>query len=405
MPLFNALSRNQIQTLSLIAISILANVTMSGGRVAASLFVLRHGGSAVLAGIAYSTYSLLPALLSLLIGRWIDMVGPRRAMRTSQVVMIAGLIAPALFPSMVTVFGCALVCGIGFSSYLLAANVAVTMMPFEHHGERVGMLGWLAMGGSAAGAVGPMVVGFAIDHGGFNAAYGAMAAIVAASLVLSFCVDVPGGVGGMLRPKGERHKHGVARLVFSNPRLLRIYLLAMVVSMGYDGFAFMTPVLGQERGLSATTIGMIMSCFAVGTFSVGALLPWLSRHFTEWRMMMLAFGATAAVFMLLPLAYNGYVYGVLGFLFGFAAGAGQPNILSLIYRAMPDRAGEGAGLRSLMGNTVGLTAPSIYGSVAGMFGAVPVFIGVGCVAALASWQSFMGWKGSTEPVRSDETHQ
>ncbi len=384
------LSRNQIQTLSLIAVSILANITLSGGRVAASLFVLRHGGSAALAGIAYSTYSLIPAILSLLIGRWIDRVGPRRVMRSSQAAMIIGLLAPALLPSISTVFLCALVCGFGFAGYLLAANVAVSMMPFAHPGERVGMLGWLAMGGSAAGAFGPMVVGFAIDRGGFAAAYAAMAVIVGASLLLSFCVDVPGGVGGMVKAPGKGGS-SVVRDVFSNPRLLRIYLLAMVVSMGYDGFAFMTPVLGEERGFSATTIGMIMSCFAAGTFCMGALLPWLSRHLTEWRMMTIAFGTTAAVFMLLPLAYSGYLQGALGFVFGFAAGAGQPNILSLIYRAMPDKAGEGAGLRSMMGNTVGMTAPSVYGAVAGLFGAVPVFIGVGCVAAIASWQSHLGW--------------
>lgn len=389
------LSRNKIQTFSLIAVSILANVTISGGRVASSLFVLRHGGSAMLAGLAYSAYSLVPALLSLWIGRWIDKVGPRRVMRTSQAVMVVALLAPTLFPNLATIFGCALVGGFGFASYLLAANVAVSIMPFEHHGERVGMLGWLAMGGSAASALGPTVVGFAIDHGGFSAAYAAMAAIVGASLVLSFCVDVPGGVGGVVKPKGDGSS--VVRMVFSNPRLLRIYLLAMVVSMGYDGFNFMTPVLGEERGFSATTIGMIMSSFAVGTFAVGALLPWLSRRLTEWRMMMIAFGTTALVFVTLPLAHLSYVQAALGFLFGFAAGAGQPNILGLIYRAMPDKAGEGAGLRSMMGNSVGLTAPSIYGTVTGLFGAVPVFIGVGCIAATASWQC---WLGAKHPVEA-----
>lgn len=393
-------SRNQIQIFSLIAVSMLAHVTLGGGRIAASLFMLKHGGSEALAGIAYSGYSLLPALLSLLMGRWIDKVGPRRVMRTSQLIMVAGLLAPALLPSMATVLAAAVVCGFGFASYMLAANVAVSVMPFEREGDRVGMLGWLGMGNSVAAVGGPALAGFMIDHGGFAAAYGAMALIVGASLAVSFCVDVPGGAGGARKASGTAGG-SVVRMVFTDPRLLRIYLLAMVVSMAYDGFAFMTPVLGHERGFSATTIGMIMSAFAIGTFAVRALLPWLSRRLSEWRMMTLAFGLTAGVFLLLPLAEHGYVLAALGFIFGLAAGAGQPNILSLIYRAMPaGKAGEGAGLRAMMGNSMGLTAPSVYGAVAGLFGAVPVFIGIGCVASFASWQASRGQKLSLdEPGR------
>jgi MFS family permease len=383
-------SRNQIQLFSLIAVSMLAHITLGGGRVSASLYMLHHGQSEAMAGIAYSGYSLLPALLSLMMGRWIDKVGPRHVMRTSQVIMIAGLIGPALWPGLYTVLLASVVCGFGFASYMLAANVAVSIMHFEQEGERVGMLGWLAMGNSVAAVGGPAVAGFVIDRGGFGAAYATMAGIVVCSLVASFLVDVPGGVGGRRNPKDGGAS--VVRMVFSDSRLLRIYLLAMVFSMTYDGFGFMTPVLGHERGFSATTIGMIMSAYATGTFAVRALLPWLARRVVEWRMMTMSFVTTAIVFCLLPLISNGYLHATLGFALGLAAGIGQPTILSLVYRAMPDKAGEGAGLRAMMGNSVGLTAPSIYGAISGAFGAVPVFLGIGCVTVVACWQSQLGYR-------------
>lgn len=383
------LSRNQLQVLSLISVSMLAYITMGGGRVAASLFMLRHGGSEAMAGIAYSGYCLLPALLSLLMGKWIDRAGTRRVMRTSQAIMIVGLVLPVLWQSIPMVLLSAVVCGLGFASYMLAANVAVSMMPVAHDGERVAMLGWLAMGNSAAAVGGPMLTGFMIDHGGFAAAYGVMAAIVCGSLAVSFLVDVPGAASR--QPKTQDKDGSIVRMVFSEPRILRIYLLAMCSSMLYDGFSFMTPVLGNERGFSATAIGAIMSAFAIGTFAVRIVLPSLSRKLQEWRMLTLTFAIAALAFLLLPLATQGWMHATLGFLFGLSMGAGGPNILSLVYRAMPEgKAGEGAGLRAMMGNTVGLTAPSVYGAVAGLFGAAPVFIGVGCVAALASWQSDRG---------------
>ncbi|MDQ7988485.1 MAG: MFS transporter [Candidatus Dactylopiibacterium sp.] len=386
------LSRNQIQILSLISVSMLAHITLGGGRVAASLYMLQNGGSEALAGIAYSGYCLLPAILSLLMGRWVDRVGTRQVMRASLMIMVVGLVVPALWPSMATILFSSAVCGFGFASYMLAANVAVSMMPVAHDGERVGMLGWLAMGNSVAAVGGPAITGLTIDHGGFASAYGLMALIVSGGLVASYLVDVPGAGAPRARQKGEG---SVVKLVFGNPRILRIYLLAMCTSMLYDGFSFMTPVLGHERGFSATTIGMIMSAFAVGTFAVRAVLPWLSRRLPEWRMLTLAFGFAATAFLLLPLAADSLMHAALGFVFGLSAGASQPNIFSLIYRAMPEgKAGEGAGLRSMMGNAVGLTAPSLYGAVSALSGAAPVFIGIGCIAALASWQSDRGLRAA-----------
>lgn len=386
------LSRNQIQVLSLISVSMLAHITMGGGRVAASLYMLRHGGSEAMAGVAYSGYCLLPALLSLLMGKWIDVAGTRRVMRASQAIMIAGLVLPALWQSTFSVLTSALVCGFGFASYMLAANVSVSMMPVQNDGERVGMLGWLAMGNSVAAVGGPTLTGFMIDHGGFGAAYGLMAAIVSVSLAVSFMVDVP---GGSRRGANKSSGASVVKTVFGNPRILRIYLLAMCSSMLYDGFSFMTPVLGHERGFSATTIGMIMSAFAIGTFAVRIILPWMSRSMPEWRTLTLTFGVASAAFLMLPLASAPWMLASLGFVFGLSMGAGGPNIMSLVYRAMPpEKAGEGAGLRSMMGNSVGLTAPSAYGAVAALFGAAPVFIGVGLVAGIASWQSDRGFRFS-----------
>ena len=60
---------------------------------------------------------------------------------------------------------------------------------------------------------------------------------------------------------------------------------------------------------------------------------------------------------------------------------------------MPEgKAGEGAGLRAMMGNSMGLTAPSVYGAVSSLFGAVPVFLGIGTLAGYASWQAHKGYR-------------
>ncbi len=198
-----------------------------------------------------------------------------------------------------------------------------------------------------------------------------------------------------------RYKDGesLVRTVFTTPRLLRIYVLTMTVSLSWDGFNFMMPILGRERGYSATTIGMVLSCFAVGTFAIRAALPWLSRQMSEWRMLCVSFAVAAGVFFLFPLAQAGILLGAFGFVFGLAAGVGQPSILNLIYRSMPlSKAGEGAGLRSMMGNLMGLTGPSLYVAIATLFGSVPVFLLIGCIMGASSWQAHHGHRNSTVKV-------
>jgi predicted MFS family arabinose efflux permease len=308
--------------------------------------------------------------------------------------MVVGLLVPAVWLSVPSVLFAAVVSGFGLASYALSAAVAVSSMPFEHDGERVGMIGWLQMGNSASAVLGPMVAGLMIDQYGFGAAYAALATAVGCSLVVTYRVKLPvAAVVAEVKQRGQ----SVVLQVFSDPRVLRIYLLSMAGAITFDGFSFMTPVLGQERGFSATTIGLILSCFAIGTFASRALLPRMSRHLSEWPMMAVAFLVSAVAFCLLPFLSHAYIHATLGFVCGMAAGVNQPNILSLIYRALPpSQAGEGAGLRAMMGNIMGLTGPSLFGGVSALFGAAPVFLIVGGASGIASWQARRGYKLSLD---------
>lgn len=384
------LERVPLQIFSLIAISLLAHVTMSGGRVAAQLFALKHEGSPMLAGVAYSLYGLMPALLSLHMGRWIDRVGTRHVMRIALIANITGLALPVFSPTLPAVLLAATICGFGFASYMLAANVCVSYMDFKDEADRVGMIAWLQMGNSISNVVGPLIVGTLIDHHSFSAAFGGLALIVLASFITSTRVSLPDGT----RHRAEKGKQdSILKAVLADPYLIRIYVLNMATSLSFDGFNAMVPMLGDEMGYSATQIAGVLSAFAAGTFTIRALLPWLSRKLGEWRMLCLAFAIGACVFFSLPLAKHLLLLSALGFVFGLAAGVGQPNILSLIYRAMPPgRAGEGAGLRAMAGNIMGLTGPSTYGAIVALFGVAPVFIVVGSILSVSSWQASVGGK-------------
>jgi len=388
----------------LIVITLLAHVAMTGGRIGASLYALRLGHSQWLAGLAYGLYNLLPGLLSLHLGRWVDRAGPRRVMGVGLGAMVLGLLGPVLVPGLPAVLLSSGLCGFGFGSCMLAANLAVARLPYggpqaaasqqppprPHDRERTGMLGWLQLGNSVSAVVSPAAVGLALDHGGFRAAFAGLALAACAGLAALAGARLPSAPAGGKRSGGQ----GVLHRAVTDPGLRRMYLLAMAVSLAWDGFVFMVPVLGEAGHLSASVIGGVLSAFAAGTFVVRLALPWLLRGLGGWQLLSLAFALAAAVFLALPWARQAAVLALLGFVFGLAAGGGQPLVLNLIYGHLPaGQAGEGAGLRAMLANLAGFGGSLVFGLIAATSGPATVFAGMAGLMVLAGWQSVRGGAG------------
>ena len=372
------------QIIPLVAMSLLAHVTLSGGRVASSLMVLDHGYSEAIAGLTYGLYGLMPALLALQMGRLVDRIGPRRVMRACLWSMVLGLVLPAVHLSLVSVLACAALGGLGFGGYILAAHVSVSFMPVETPSERTGMFAWLQMGTAISAVAGPLLVGLIIDFKGFSVAYSCLAMIVGCGLLWSYWAKIPVGAG----TTNSKQRSGIMRDVLRDSGLLRIYLLSMAVYLAWDCFAFLIPVLGAERGYSAATVGVVLSFFAIGTFVVRALQPWLSRRVTEWRTLCVSYFLAAVVFAMLPFAQHIALLCAISLAFGMSAGVGHPNILNLILgRVGAEKSGEASGLRLMTGNLAGMVGTAGCGAIAAVAGVVPVFIGIAAIMTVSGWHA------------------
>jgi predicted MFS family arabinose efflux permease len=383
-------------------ISLLAHATLSGGRLASSLFVLQEGHSELIAGLTYALYGVMPALLSLYIGQWVDRVGPLLIIRISLTAIVIGLLMPIIHLSLPSILICSALSGLGFGGFILSANVSVSLMKVEHASDRIGLFGWLQMATAVSAVLGPSFIGLVIDNGNYLIAYACLVLIVFGGLLLSFNADIPDGV----RPKKEEEtKHSNAIMeVIKDRSLLRIYLLSMAVYFAWDCFAFMIPVLGSGRGYSASSIGFVLSCFAAGTFIIRALLPWLSRITTEWRTLAASYALAALIFILLPFASTLFLLSALSLVFGISAGVGHPNILNLLLRTVsPSRAGEASGLRIMTGNLAGVLGTASCGAVAAAAGVLPVFLSLAAIAGVASWHAKKGEK--LEIVEKTETKE
>ena len=361
--------------LPLILVTLTAHMAMSGGRVSGSLYALNVGSPEWVVGLFMATFSALPTLAAMSIGRWVDRIGALPVMRFGVLAVLIGAAVPVLWLSVPALFVMGILIGFGYNAMSVAGQHTVgAMAQGQSAQQRLRNFGWYALGHSASSAIGPFISGLLIDHAGFQIAFAAMAlfSCVACWLVFRRLAKLPAAPkaaqtgDGQTRPQAWHDLLGAAEL-------RRIYYVSMVLSSCWDLFIVMLPVLGTRLGFSASIIGTVFSLFAVGTFVSRAMMPWLSSRFREWQIMRAAMLMITLVFVALPWASAATAFMLLGFLFGTAIGFSQPNMLSLLHAAAPaGRGGEALGLRSLIGNGTSVLVPIAFGLAVGPLGVAPL---------------------------------
>ena len=115
----------------------------------------------------------------------------------------------------------------------------------------------------------------------------------------------------------------------------RLLLVNWFLSSCWDVHTFVVPVIGHERGLSASVIGTILGGFAVAAAVVRLLLPLLAAHLKEWAVIAGAMASTALLFAVYPLLHSALSMGICSMLLGVALGTVQPMVMSTLHQITP----------------------------------------------------------------------
>jgi sugar phosphate permease len=148
---------------------------------------------------------------------------------------------------------------------------------------------------------------------------------------------------------------------------------------------FVVPVLGHERGFSASVVGTILGAFAIAAAFIRVCLPWISRHVQEHQIITGAMVCTALLFGLYPFMPTPWSMGLCSVLLGLVLGTVQPMIMSTLHQITPQhRQGEALGLRLMSINASSVLMPMLFGAAGAVAGVAPVFWVVGSVVGLGS---------------------
>ena len=360
----------------LIAVQVCIHACMAGIRMAAPLLALRQGYSPASVGVLLALFSLSSVFLSLTAGRFADRHSLKRPVAISVGFTVFGAGLAVAWPVFPVLCVSALFSGGATGSALIALQRHVGRMA-SNHTELKQVFSWLAMGPAISNFIGPFSAGLMIDHAGFRAAFALMALLPLASwLMVRKTPELPREMAAE-SPVSQR-----AWDLLREPKMRRLLLINWILSSCWDVHTFVLPVLGHERGFSASLIGTILGAFAVAATLVRVLMSLIASRVQEWAVVTGAMAATAVLFGIYPLLDSPLLMGLCSVLLGFSLGSVQPMILSTLHQITPPhRHGEALGLRMMMINASSVVMPMLFGTAGALVGMAGVFWAVGATVA------------------------
>lgn len=366
---FRPRGRHRVNLLLTILLCVMCHAAFYGVRVTISLFALSNGASAFIVGSLMALMAALPTLFGVAAGRWTDRLGARRPMLLGASLVLFGAAVPALFPDLPALFVSAALTGTGMMAVQVALQNVVGVSSTAD--DRASNFSYMALGMSVSGFTGPLLAGFGIDHLGFRWTFAVVALLPLAAIA---------GIGfkRVRLPPPSQHAaaHGERNVLdlLRRRELRRVIIASGLLAMGWDMHTFFVPIIGTQRGFSASQIGATLSAFALATFVIRIAIRAISRRFHEWQVLNGVMFLAGATYLLFPFAVDAWQLMLLSFALGLGLGAAQPMVMSVMHRTTPEgRVGEALGLRTTLMNSLQVAMPLAFGALGAAAGLTAVF--------------------------------
>ncbi|MBF6630978.1 MAG: MFS transporter [Comamonas sp.] len=393
--------------LRLILAQISIHACMTGMRMATPLLALREGYSPASVGFLLALFALTQVFLSLPAGRYADKHGLKRPLAISVIAASLGAGAAVISPIYPVLCLAALLSGGASGAAVIALQRHVGREAHDSVTLRK-VFSWLAIGPAVSNFFGPLCAGLLIDYAGGEAASdtGFRAAfLLMALLPLSAWLWVRTLQETKPEPKPEGGKKTTAWDMLQNQGFRRLLLMNWALSSCWDVHTFVVPILGHERGYSASSIGMILGAFAIAAAAIRLLIPLVSERISEWKVVMTAMLCACVLFMVYPLMSSVWTMMACSVCLGLVLGSVQPMVMSMIHQITPPhRQGEALGLRMMAINASSVVMPMLFGSIGTVVGVSALFWAVGAVVGGSSRLPWLIGKDALAPAAQALSH-
>ena len=374
-----------------VLLSLLNSISQRGSKVAVSLYALELGAGSLLVGVLAALFAAFPLLLAVHAGRVSDRFGMRAPIFFGCVVMALGLMMPVLGGSLAMLVACASLTGLGHIFFHVTIHNLVGAID---EAERTKNFATFSLGSSIAAFIGPSAAGFGIEIAGYRPTFLMLAAFAALPALLVVAVR------GIVPPRAAQETHAQRQSAWdllANRPLRRTLVMSSVTLTGIELFSFYLPVYGRAIGLAPSTIGLILSTYAVAGFLVRAFMHRLAQRFGELAMLTASLFLAGTAYAAVPALHDGVLLAAAAFALGLALGSAQPLTIILTYNHAPKgRSGEALGMRIMANKVTQIGVPLMFGGVGAALGSVPVFLATGTFLVAGGVLSLLSSRGESE---------
>lgn len=353
---------------AMVACQIGLHACAQGVRLAAPLGVLALGRSAWSVGLVMTMFAVFPALLALPAGHLADRYGYHLPVRVAAACALLGTLLAAASHNLFALCAAAALSGAGSGFGMIAIQRSASRLA-DSDTERLRVFSWIALAPAIAGLFGPMLAGVLIDHAGFGSAFLALAVLPALTLLAAQAVpaEAPRAAPG---PAASTSRRASAWDLLRLAPYRRLLFVSWVVSVAWEVHGFALPLLGVERGLSASALGGVLAAYAVASMSVRLLMPLLAGRLAPRGLLAGAMLLACAVFGVYPVLPGAWAMAACAAMLGIALGVVQPAILASLHEvAPPGRHGEALALRSMAIHISMAAMPLLFGALGTAAGA------------------------------------
>ena len=340
---------------------------------ASPLLALRQGHAAWSVGVLLGLFAAAPIALALTAGRLADRHGYHRPMHVAVgCTVVGGLLAvaaTALDPGgFVVLCLAAMFTGSGANFGMIAIQRAAGRTASDAT-DLKRIFSWLGLAPAVGNMIGPVLAGTFIDLGGFSLAFAALLLLPLAAL--AWARQVPEEAP---RPRAHDAARNGSWDLLMAPGLRRLLLVNWLLSSSWDVHSFVVPILGHERGFSASAIGLVLSVFATAVAAIRLAIPAIAHRLRESSVLVGAMLCTALVFAAYPFVTSPWAMAVCATFLGLALGAVQPMVMATLHLITPhERHGEAIALRSMTINCSSALMPLLFGLGGAAIGAASLF--------------------------------
>ena len=317
----------------ILALTFLARMPIGTLTLSMLLHVRALSGSFAIAGSTVGAYLTASALAAPLVGRWVDRRGVRAPLITTGVLYPASvgvvLFAATLGLSVVGLH-IAAVCAGAFAPPVAGLTRTILRQRFPDEDQRRTAFALDSVLVEMVFTVGPLLVAAMITTGSPHAALAmswvftlVSVPLFVASRALRYLAPQPPAVRGLLGP-------------IADPRLLQVFVLTVVIAMGFGCIEVGYPGFGAAMGTVAMG-GVLLASNSIGSALGGFAYGGLHTTVSPQRILPRVLGIMVVPLALHALTLNPLLLGVLAFCAGALIAPALTSVMLIISAHAPER--------------------------------------------------------------------